>query len=102
MPADMSDTTVKPDDRAEKARRPKVACAKRPATKREHLIRMLKRKAGADVATLSASLGWQVHTTRAELSRLRKAGYELARDGGTNGKPLRYRIVAGPTAGDAA
>ena len=49
----------------------------KPPTKKEQLIRMLKAKAGADVATLSDKLGWQPHTTRAALTSLRKAGHEI-------------------------
>ena len=48
-----------------------------PPTKKEQLIRMLKAKAGADVATLSDKLGWQPHTTRAALTGLRRAGHEI-------------------------
>ncbi len=46
-------------------------------TKKEELIQMLTRKAGADVAMISNKLGWQTHTTRAALTGLRKAGYEV-------------------------
>ncbi len=57
---------------------------------------MLSRKSGADVAAISERLGWQPHTTRAALSRLRKAGYEVLSEKSGNGKPARYRITATP------
>ena len=46
-------------------------------TKKAQLIQMLTRKTGADVATISDKLSWQTHTTRAAISGLRKAGYEV-------------------------
>ncbi|WP_170608849.1 DUF3489 domain-containing protein [Ruegeria arenilitoris] len=46
----------------------------KPKTKKARLIQMLSRKAGADVATISEKLDWQMHTTRAALTGLRKAG----------------------------
>ena len=65
-------------------------------TKKEELIQMLTRKAGADVAMISDKLGWQTHTTRAALTGLRKAGYEVLGEKPDEGKPKRYRISATP------
>lgn len=73
----------------------------KPKTKKELLIRMLNRKAGADVATISEKFGWLPHTTRAALSGLRKAGFEISAEKPGNGGPSCYRITAEP-AGDAA
>ncbi|HFQ14670.1 MAG TPA: DUF3489 domain-containing protein, partial [Gammaproteobacteria bacterium] len=67
-----------------------------PKTKKAQLIHMLKRKAGADIPTISKQLGWLPHTTRAALSGLRKSGFELTAEKPGNGKPSRYRIVASP------
>jgi predicted ArsR family transcriptional regulator len=69
---------------------------RKPATKGDRLIQLLKARSGCDIATLSGKLGWQPHTTRAALSRLRKAGYAIeklppGKHGGT-----RYRIVSAP------
>ncbi|MEL7202847.1 MAG: DUF3489 domain-containing protein [Pseudomonadota bacterium] len=50
---------------------------KKTATKGDQLVRILKAKAGADVVALGDKLGWQPHTTRAAISRLRKAGHEI-------------------------
>jgi DNA-binding transcriptional regulator PaaX len=41
-------------------------------------------------------LGWQAHTTRAALSRLRTAGFEIKREQSSNGGPARYRLVSAP------
>ena len=72
----------------------------KPKTKKAQLIQMLTRKAGADVATISDKLGWQSHTTRAALTGLRKAGFEISAEKSWDGKPLSYRITAQPA--DAA
>ena len=68
----------------------------RTQTKKQQLIRMLNGKTGADVATISDKLGWQQHTTRAALTHLRKAGYEVAAEKPADGKPSRYRITGTP------
>lgn len=41
----------------------------------------------------SDKLGWQQHTTRAALSGLRKAGYQVIRETPPNGGPAKYRIL---------
>jgi predicted ArsR family transcriptional regulator len=69
---------------------------KKRATKGDRLVRLLQARSGRDIAALSAELGWQPHTTRAALSRLRKAGYTIdklppGKHGGT-----RYRISSAP------
>lgn len=64
-------------------------------TKKAQLIRMLSTKAGADVGMISAKLSWQSHTTRAAITMLKKAGYEVTVEKQT-GKPTRYRIAAAP------
>lgn len=72
-------------------------------TKKAQLISMLSTKVGADIAAVSKKLGWQNHTTRAALSGLRKAGYDIAAEKFEPGRPTRYRITAAPknTAGRA-
>ena len=74
--------------------------ASKPKTKKAQLIQMLTRKAGADVATISEKLGWQSHTTRAALTGLRKAGFEISGEKPGDGKASCYRIAAQPA--DAA
>jgi hypothetical protein len=46
-------------------------------------------------------MGWLPHTTRAALTGLRKAGFEITADKSASGKASCYRITARP-AGDAA
>lgn len=65
-------------------------------TKKAQLIQMLTRKVGADATTISDRLGWQSHTTRAALTGLRKAGFEITAEKKGEGKPLSYRITAQP------
>ncbi len=65
----------------------------KPRTQKAQLIQILSRKAGADVATISAKFNWQPHSTRAALTGLRKSGYVLDAEKPGGGKPLRYRIV---------
>ena len=69
----------------------------KPKTKKNQLIKMLCRKTGSEVATISTKLGWLPHTTRAALTGLRKAGFEISAEKPSNGQPSRYRIVANPT-----
>ena len=73
-----------------------MATSPKHKTKKEELIQMLTRKAGADVAMISDKLGWQTHTTRAALTGLRKTGFEVVGEKPDDGKPTRYRIVARP------
>jgi DNA-binding transcriptional regulator PaaX len=68
----------------------------KPKTKKAQLIQMLTRKSGADVAMISEKLGWLPHTTRAALTGLRKAGFEIAAEKSANGKASFYRITAKP------
>ena len=70
-------------------------------TKKAKLIALLSRKSGADVPSLSATLGWLPHTTRAALTGLRKAGYEITSVKPGNGRPSRYQII-GMSKADAA
>lgn len=48
-------------------------------SKGETLIAMLSSARGASIAVLSKRLGWQPHTIRAAISRLRKAGHTIER-----------------------
>lgn len=86
-----------------KAERPKrVSRANAKTIKKAQLIRILNSKAGVDITAISEKLGWQTHTTRAALSGLRKAGYEIAAEKPGGGKPTRYRITAEPEVTDNA
>lgn len=65
-------------------------------TKGGRLIQLLKARSGRDIAALSAELGWQPHTTRAALSRLRKAGYAIEKLPPGKRGGARYRISSAP------
>jgi len=70
--------------------------AKRPAkpgsgqTKKARLEQLLSRPRGAAPAQLEKALGWQPHTVRAAISRLRKSGAEVTLD--RSGRTPAYRI----------
>lgn len=70
-------------------------------SKRDQLIRLLSTQRGAVADTISRKFGWQAHTTRAALSRLRKAGFDVRTEKSGDGKSTRYRIVAAQKEGVA-
>ena len=67
-----------------------------PATKKARLVKLLRTKAGADISSISKRFGWQPHTTRAALSRLRKSGYEISNMKTGAGKLSKYHITGVP------
>lgn len=71
-------------------------------TKKDQLIKLLSAKAGADVNAISAKLGWQQHTTRAALTGLRKAGFEVVGEKPAKGGPSKYCILSAPKPAQAA
>lgn len=75
--------------------RPAKVRTKPRGTKKAQLIRMLSAKSGADVEVISGKLGWQSHTTRAAITGLRKAGYDVSVEK-VRGKTTRYRIADDP------
>ena len=89
----MTDPANKPTTKS------KAATANR-TTKNDQLIKLLGAKAGADIKFLSEKLGWQQHTTRAAMSRLRKAGYEVAGEEPAKGGMSKFRILSTPAAQD--
>ncbi|WP_347310829.1 DUF3489 domain-containing protein [Defluviimonas sp. SAOS-178_SWC] len=87
--------------KSDRARRAAPATGGKPKdTKKAQLIRLLSAKAGADVRAISSKLGWQPHTTRAAITGLKKAGYEVTTERTEPDKPTRYRIEAKPKASD--
>ena len=77
-------TTKSTAAKSRKSAKPKSGTKR--VTKKDQLIRMLMSAAGADIATISSRLGWQTHTTRAALTGLRKAGYEITAEKPGQGK----------------
>ena len=69
---------------------------KKRTTKKDQLIKLLGSKSGCDIRSLSTKLGWQQHTTRAALSGLRKAGYQVVNEKPTKGGISKYRILSSP------
>ena len=93
----MPHAAIEPTDKANRGAKlnaPGRRKGKAPVTKRDQMIRMLSAPRGAGVDAISKKLGWQVHTTRAALSRLRKAGFEIQQEIPQGGKPGRYRIIS--------
>ncbi len=66
-------------------------------TKKSQLIRLLSKEAGSDIASISKKFSWLPHTTRAAMSGLRKAGFEISSIKAGTGKPSKYRITSAPT-----
>ena len=63
-------------------------------SKTARLEAMLRRPKGATQKQLEASLGWQPHTVRDAISRLRKAGAEVTLDRSV--RTPTYRIESAP------
>ena len=63
----------------------------RPGSKLTRLITMLMQPDGRSVEELSQPLGWQLHTTRAVISRLQKSGHVVVRTKNDTGQSV-YRI----------
>ena len=61
-------------------------------TKKALLLKRLKTRKGATLQQLSSEFGWQPHTVRAAISRLRTAGFEVTRAEGRNASI--YHIAA--------
>jgi Fic family protein len=64
-----------------------------PKPKTETLRKLLARRTGATVVQIQKQLGWQPHTIRAAISRLRSLGVTVELD--RSGRVARYRIVPG-------
>jgi len=73
---------VKPDDARVK-----------PGTKQAILIEQLSRPSGVTLVELTALLGWQPHTVRAALTRLRQGGSAIVRGKNEDGETV-YRAVS--------
>lgn len=73
---------------------PKPALPKRlPPSKTETLRKLLSRRTGATAAQIQKQLGWQPHTIRAAISRLRSSGVPVELD--RSGRVARYRLLPG-------
>lgn len=94
-------TTTKTKTKIDRSKRTASTSGVKPReAKKAQLIRLLSAKAGADAIAISSKLGWQPHTTRAAITGLKKAGYEITTEKPDPDKPTRYRIAAKPRAAD--
>lgn len=67
---------------------------KNKASKTDQLKSLLAKPEGMTAETLSMKLGWQTHTTRAALTRLKQAGVEVEKlDPAEGSRQSRYRIA---------
>lgn len=66
---------------------------KLPQSKTETLRKLLSRRTGATVVQIQKQLGWQPHTIRAAISRLRSSGVSVELD--RSGRVARYRLLPG-------
>lgn len=72
---------------------PATSRSAKPAgtSKTEMLHKLLTRRTGATVVQIQKQLGWQPHTIRAAISRLRSSGVPVELD--RSGRVARYRII---------
>lgn len=68
------------------------ATSRRPASKPEVMLRLLRRKQGASMAALQEATGWQPHSVRAALTGLRHKGWQVTRARSGRGETF-YRAV---------
>ena len=87
----MLDNQTKTDGGAQKALKTKTPPK---LTKMARLEAMLRRPRGATQKQLETGLGWQPHTVRAAISRLRKGGAEVTLD--RSARTPTYRIDFAP------
>ena len=67
---------------------------KTKASKTDQLKSLLAKPDGMTAESLSTKLGWQTHTTRAALTRLKQAGIEVERlDPAEGSRQSRYRMA---------
>ncbi len=92
----MTDTTTTSRD----TRQAKPGAKEKRRTKATQVEAMLARKSGATLEQLCEATGWQSHTCRAFLSRLRKKGREVVRETSKGGKTV-YRLAAPKAAAKA-
>jgi len=60
-------------------------------SKSETVIRLLRRPKGVSIGQLQSATGWQPHSIRAALTKLRMAGHDVTRR--CEGRTSRYYIT---------
>lgn len=88
---------------ARKARAPKPATAKAGESRKDLVLRLLTRAAGASVAEIMEATGWQPHTTRAFISATlgKKLGHTIVSEK-VEGRGRVYRVAATEAESEAA
>ena len=71
---------------------PQVAAA--PKGKLGDLLAALKQKGGTGLTEVSEALGWQPHTTRAAITRLRQRGFDIVLEGDRGARCYRLQSEA--------
>jgi hypothetical protein len=69
-----------------------VTTPKKPHSKKDRVIALLRREGGATLDEMVVATAWLPHTTRAALTGLRKAGYAIEK--GKRGEITCYSIKA--------
>ena len=70
----------------------KKKTSKSERTKSVIILDRIKRPKGACLADLRKATGWQDHSIRAAISRIKKKGYQLTREKSTKGIS-RYHVI---------
>ena len=92
-----SNTDARPPRRSGGASTSGKPAAVKPDSKQGLLVSQLSRSAGATIAHLVATLGWQPHTVRAALTGLRRRGYDVAREKNRKGETVYRASLPAPT-----
>jgi predicted ArsR family transcriptional regulator len=66
-------------------------------SKTETVIKLLRRSKGASISQLQSATGWQPHSIRAALTKLRMTGHDVSRR--CEGRTSRYYITRSGTEG---
>jgi len=66
---------------------------KKPATKPETILKLVRRKNGATMKAMLDATDWQPHSVRAAISGLRKKGHDIKRFKDSKGVTI-YRLTA--------
>ncbi|PLX33637.1 MAG: hypothetical protein C0605_15990 [Hyphomicrobiales bacterium] len=69
----------------------------RTSTKPEQILKLIRSRHGAGISKLCQQTGWQPHSVRAAISRLRKEGHAIDLVASrTAGKENRYKLTKTP------
>ncbi len=71
----------------------KTTQTKPTQTKPETILKLIRRKNGAILRSMQDAIGWQPHSVRAALTRLRKMDHAIERNKDAKGITI-YRVTA--------